>query len=140
MAGIIGEGVSLRGFYFPNSSFTWNLSGSITSADIGKAMTQDTTANATAKLAGDGDIILGLLSSYENRVQEGIVVGAIAHTFSERVVYTGTIPALGTQVVGGATPGSVKLSTVALTTGYGRKPCLVVEQDSTNGYVTILCV
>ena len=49
----IGNGVSLRGLYNQDKSFTWNISGTINRAtDLGKAMTQDITAANSAKLAG----------------------------------------------------------------------------------------
>lgn len=138
MAIPIGEGVSLRGFYSKNWALTWNLTGTTSSADIGKAMTQDTSAANTARLAGDNDSIIGILQSRENRIQEGVVVGTICMAFSEKLPYTGTIPAIGSQVVGAATLGTVKAATASLGTGLYRKPAIVVEQSAGDGTVVVL--
>lgn len=120
----IGSGVTLRGLWSEDFSYTWLLSGSMTAADVGKAMTIDTTANNTAKLAGSGDVIIGRLNSYENRIQEGIVVGAIQHKGNLVFGYTGTVPARGVSVVGSATPGKVVAAAALGITN------MVVEQDT----------
>lgn len=140
MPGIIGNGVSVRGIVFNQFDITFNISGTVVAADVGKAVTLDTAAANTMKLAGDGDTIYGILRSYENRVQEGIKVGTVSMKFSEKLSYTGTIPPIGTQVVGGTTPGYVKTVTVALGTGISRVPATVVEQDATNGTVTVMMI
>lgn len=140
MAIAIGEGVSLRGFYSKNWSLTWNLAAGIVAADIGKAMAQDASAANTAKLAAADESIIGVLMSRENRVQEGILVGSICHQFGAKLVYTGTIPAIGSQVVGSATPGTVKVATAALGTGLYRKPAIVVEQSVADTTVVVLFI
>lgn len=140
MAIAIGEGVSLRGFYSEDWSLTWNLAAGIVAADIGKAMTQDTTAANTAKLAGDNDSIIGVLVSRENRVQEGTLVGAISHQFGVSLTYTGGLPAIGAQVVGASVAGTVKAATAALGTGLYRKPAIVVEQNAAAGTVVVLFI
>lgn len=70
--------VSLRGLYV--EAFTWTFLGAstLTTADVGKAVTLDTTANNTVKLAGDGERILGLLEAVENRVQDGVITCTVA--------------------------------------------------------------
>lgn len=140
MAIAIGEGVSLRGFYSDYWSLTWNLAAGILSTDIGKPMTQDTTAANTAKLATDNDSIIGVLISRENRVQEGVLVGSICHQFGASLTYTGTIPAIGSQVVGASVAGTVKAATASLGTGLYRTPAIVVEQNSTAGTVVVLFI
>lgn len=140
MAGIIGNGVSLRGLYNQDKAFTWNITGTINRAtDLGKAMTQDITAASSAKLAGDNDPILGTLATYEDRVQEGIKVGTIYHDGGFSVPYVGAL-AIGDQVCGSATPGAVKKITVALPTGYGRKPATVVEIDAAANTCVLLFI
>lgn len=134
----IGNGVTLRGFYIEKTLLTWVLAAGITRADVGKAMAQDPTAPNQAKLAGDNDEIIGRLESVENRLQEGILVGTIAHQFGASLPYAGTVPAIGTQVVGSATPGSVKVASVALATGQSRKVMRVVEQNIADGTVVVL--
>lgn len=77
MAGRIGAGISLAGMYHEDWQYPFFVSGSVTQADVGKAVTLDTAAANTVKLAGDGDVILGRLEVFENRVQEGIKVGTV---------------------------------------------------------------
>ncbi len=140
MATQIGIGVTLRGFYSSTWALTWNLAAGIVAADVGKAMAQDATAANTAKLAADNESIIGVLMSFEDRVQEGIRVGTVCHQFGAKLTYTGTIPAIGAQVVGSATPGTIKAATASLGTGLYRKPALVVEQSAGDGTVVVLFI
>ncbi len=137
MAGIIGAGVTLRGFYSEDQTFTYNLAAGIVRADVGKAMSLDTSAANTAKLAVADESILGVLVSWENRVQEGVLVGSICESFSVKLPYAGTIPPIGTQVCGSATPGSVKTATAALATAQTRRPAIVVEQSASDTTVVV---
>lgn len=77
MAGRIGAGISLAGMYHEAWQYPFYISGSVTQDDVGKAVTLDTSAANTVKLAGDGDVILGRLEVYEDRVQEGIKVATV---------------------------------------------------------------
>lgn len=137
MSGVIGEGVSLRGTYFEDFHLVYNISGTVVAGDVGKAVTLDTTAANTAKLAGDGDVILGVLISYENRVQEGVKVGTVAEKFILTLPYTGTIPAIGVQVVGGTTAGSVKTVVAAQATGYTNTPAICIAQNEVASTITV---
>jgi len=108
----IGQGVTLKGYFMEAYQFTVLLSGSITAADVGKALTQDNTAANTFKLAGDGDPIHARLETYEDRVQEGIKVGAAAFHFANDLPIksglTSTfVVAVGSTLVG-AGNGEVK--------------------------------
>src|SRR5687768_1487975 len=137
MAGLIGAGVSLRGIVPDEFIVTWNVSGTIDkSADINKAVTIDSTAKNTVKLCSDDSIILGILQSYEDRTQEGIKVGAVAHKGFFKVPYVNgaaaLVPVVGHSVKGSATAGKVK--PVAAYDG----PNIVVEVDTTNGYVVLM--
>lgn len=112
MVNPIGNGVTLRGFQFEDANFTFLISGSPTSSDVGKAVSQDTSAANTVKLAADGDIIVGRLMAVENRVQEGIVVATVAMQFIDKLpIKSGlsgaAVPALGKFLVG-AGGGEVK--------------------------------
>lgn len=137
MSAIIGEGVSLRGLRDERYNYTWNITGACVAADVSKAVSQDLTAANSAKLAGAGDTILGALASYENRVQEGIVVGTVARKGVFVFTYDGPDPELGVGVVGGATPGVVKafLIVAAQTPIVGN---VVVDVDTVNKLVTVL--
>jgi hypothetical protein len=104
--------VGLEGFAFEDSQFTYNLAAGITSADKGKAMTLDTSAANTMKLAGDGDTVVGRLLTVENRINEGTLVGTVSLRFSARFTKEGTV-AVGDKVLGSVTPGTVKAAGAA---------------------------
>jgi len=74
----IGVGISLRGIEHDDFHYPFNLASGITTADIGKAVSLDTTAANTVKLAGAGEKIVGKLVTVENRVTEGVLVGTVA--------------------------------------------------------------
>lgn len=95
--------VTLAGFHFEDWSLTFNLDSAITAADIGKAVSKNGTTANSVKLAADGDVIIGRLATYENRVTEGIKVGAVELKFAN------TLPIVsggGSVVVGGSVQGA----------------------------------
>lgn len=111
--------VTLKGFHQEYFHLTMNLSGldaETNSANVvGKAVTVDATRPNTAKLAGDGDTIIGRVASFENRKNEGTVVGAIEFRFSHVLpVASAAYAALkvGDTVVG-AGGGEVKAAATA---------------------------
>ena len=111
----IGKGVTLAGIRQDAFNYTMNISGTAgVNPGIGCPMALDVAANNTAKVAGDGDTIIGALMSYENRVQEGITVGAVSFKGVQTWGYTGTAPAKTVGVVGSATPGKVKAAGAAV--------------------------
>ena len=122
----IGSGVSHRGLPVPDFEITWNLASAIVAADVGKAVSVDTSAARTIKLAADNDVIIGYLESVENRVQEGIKVGTIGHKGGTLLTYSGTAPTVGGQVQG-AGAGVVK----TLTGSNARFPHVVSAVDTT---------
>ena len=131
MANQIGNGVSLRGFYNDAWQFTMLISGAVNKATyIVKVVSQDTTAANTAKLALDGERIIGTLDSYEDRVQEGIKVGTVGMKNSLSIPVTGAI-AIGDSVVGSATPGVAKKAAAANNT-------IVVEVGAGSAVVMFL--
>lgn len=129
----IGAGVSLRGIPVEAFDFTWNLNSAVVAADVGKPMSVDTAAANTAKIAADGDAVMGSLASYENRVQEGIKVGTISHKTGVKYTYTGTAPTVGGQIQG-AGSGNVK----TLTGSNARFPHIVVSVNTTDTTVEVL--
>lgn len=132
MPQMIGKGVTLQGLRSEDFVYTYYISGTAgVNPGIGIPVVQDVAANATAKVGADGDTILGELRSYENRVQEGIVVGAVAHKGNFTWTYTGAAPTRGASVVCSATPGVVKAN-VAIP---GNR---VVEVDTTALTVTVM--
>lgn len=113
----IGGGVTLRGINDPKYNHVWNFSGVVNrAADLGKAVSQDITADATAKLAADGDAIIGALFSYEDRLSEGIKVATISRKGYFMFTYSGANPTRGHGVVG-AGAGLVKGTTAAAEPG-----------------------
>ena len=104
--------VSLRGFHQENFHLTMALSGLANETDsrnvVGKAVALDPATPNTAKLAGDGDVIIGRLASFENRKIEGIVVAAVEFRFANTLpIKAGEVVAVGATVVG-AGAGEVK--------------------------------
>lgn len=113
MSAIIGSGgIRHNGIHIEESAFPWYLNDSVVQADLGKAMSLDTSANCTATLSIDGEPILGPLLTFEDRVQEGTKVGTIEHQGGFKFYYTGAM-AVGDSVVGSATAGSVKAAAAA---------------------------
>lgn len=108
MPGLIGRGVTLSGFAPEPFVVTWNVTGTVTQANVGELVQQDTTVANSVKLLADGGVPIGALSSYEDRSQsEGTKVGAVAHRGGFTIGFTGTLN-IGDSVVGSATPGLVK--------------------------------
>lgn len=126
MAGLIGAGISLRGIYDDKYGFPFNVTGTLDKTAEGKVVTQDITAPNSVKLVGDNDPILGVLQTYENRVQEGVKIGTVMLKGAFAVPYVGTL-AVGDFVCGSATAGAVKKATAALGTGVSVTPARVME-------------
>jgi len=105
--------VTLRGFHWEYSSLTFNLAAGITAADAGKAVSLNGVVPNSVKLAADGDKIVGYLSTVENRVVEGILVGAVELQFANILpilpAAVATL-AVGNSVVG-AGGGQIKAAT-----------------------------
>ncbi|WCD44149.1 hypothetical protein Lumi_010 [Xylophilus phage Lumi] len=108
MAAIIGQGVTLDGIYDTKYDHTFLLAAGITVADRGKAVAQDPSAPLQCKLAGDGDVVIGRLMSVEDRISEGVLVGAVNRKGYARFKYTGAAPVVGNSYRGSATAGSIK--------------------------------
>lgn len=109
---VIGAGVSLRGLHQENFNYTFNLATGIVVGDVGKAVSLDSTAANTVKLAGDGDTIIGYLETVENRVVEGVLVGTVAtkgvYKLPVKTGLTGSeVVAVGSTAVG-AGAGEIK--------------------------------
>ena len=103
--------VTLEGVSYPDFNISVNLASGITTDDLGKAVSWDSSAANTVKLAADGDLILGQLVIVEGRAQEGTLVGTVATkggmTFPKSASTTITI---GQELVG-AGSGLVKGAT-----------------------------
>lgn len=124
---VIGAGVSLRGLTHEDFHYTYNVKSTITIADVGKPVTLDSAAARTVKLAGDNDVIIGILASFEDRVGEGTKVGAVAHKGGFKVTgVSGHSIAVGDTVIGSATDGEVK---AAVSADYTQNYVVAVDGD-----------
>lgn len=84
-------GVVLSGFPRGTETFTYHLSGNFANeaavaGSAGKAVSLDTGAAGTVKLAGDGDLIFGRIYVAEDRVAiGGGRVASVTRTFKEKL-------------------------------------------------------
>lgn len=153
MAGKIGKN-SLRGIAHEDFHYSFLVSGGVAVDinDVGKAVTIDTAAANTVKLATDGASILGYLASYEDRKQEGTVNGAVAlfggHRFAVDPNATASspdeTPAVGDFIVGAVSnagkAGFVrKASTLEMSDGAIRK-WLVVEVEGSGATLKVVAI
>lgn len=122
--------VVLEGFPFGNFTFTYALSGvtasdEATAAAAGKAVSLDTAASGTVKLAGDGDVIFGRVFQAENRAVSGMVVASVARKFKERLpAASGHGIVVGNRIVG-AGSGLVKKDTANSGAGSPTNPIVI---------------
>jgi hypothetical protein len=122
--------VVAHSFSFPEDTFTMNVSGAVTRADVGKAVSIDPAADNTVRLALNNDPIYGRLESFETGGLDRLTVGAVSTRFQAPLPTDGTAIGRGATVVGGATPGCVKAAAtpdiadntvlVAATAGAGK--------------------
>lgn len=119
--------VSLRGLYV--EAFQWTFLGTaLTAADVGKAVTLDTSAANTVKLAGDGDKILGILEVVEVRTQDSVITCTVAlyggYKFLVNPNATASspdeTPAVGDFLEGGTATGPLKGYVQKLQSGTSR--------------------
>jgi hypothetical protein len=114
MSSVIGAGVSLKNIYVEDFNFTFNLKTGIVAADVGKAVSLDTTAANTVKLAEAGELIIGRLETVEDRKSEGLLVGTVAMKGSFKLpLKSGATVVVGDVVVGSSTAGAVQAQDVA---------------------------
>jgi hypothetical protein len=109
----IGSGISHRGIVQEEFNFPFNLATTIVAADVGKAVSIDTTAARTVKLAADGDVIQGWLTSYEDRTIEGGKVGTVSMKGGTDFLRASGAPAVTVgAVICGAGAGEVRAALV----------------------------
>lgn len=127
MAAMNVNGIVLEAFSFEDFTFTRFISGTVDASCVGKAVTIDNTADATVKLAGDGDPVYGRIFQYEDRSQEGVKVVSVERKFIKRLPKSNAAITRGDHVVG-AGNGAVKTGTPTAGDG-GRNYALVVGSD-----------
>ena len=104
-------GVRQADMPFDDANITHYVTGTVVAADVGKAVTFDTTTPTAVKLCGAGDEVVGRLETLEIRTIEGITVGNIGRAFIGWLAWDPADIAnaqIGKTVIGGATPGTVK--------------------------------
>lgn len=108
---------ALRAFRFDDFQITYLISGTVTAADIDKAVSLDTTVAGTVKLAADGDQIMGRLDTYSDRTQEKVKTAGVSRKFIGRLPIKAGLTGANVVVIGstvvGAGAGEVKARTVA---------------------------
>lgn len=133
MASQIGS-VSMNGLFHEDAMYGVYISGTVTQADIGKALTIDTTAANTFKLAGDDAVIHGRLESFEDRTVEGVKVGTMAAAGVMKFPVNPNAsasapdetPVVGDHICGGTATGGL-LGYVQNIASGGQQKWLVVE-------------
>ena len=124
------QGVTLKGTV-PANDPTFVLNSDITASDVGKVVTQDTSAANKVKLAGAGDPIFGRLETYEDRVVEGVKVGAVKIIGGmELPIADGYTPAVGDTVIGAAGGLVTKVGT-------GESSDLVVWEKTSSSVIVV---
>ena len=117
------------------SNRTVRLAAGITRASEGKAVTQDTSAPNTYKLAGDGDPIFGRLEIVEDRANEGQLVGNVKLLLMgvKLPIKAASGVAVGSFVIG-AGAGEIKPQVADATT---IRPSNLYVVSIADGYATI---
>lgn len=97
--------ISDKGRYNEDFQDTFYVPNTVTSADVGKAVSLNGTTAHGVKLAADGDFIVGRLEVYEDRVQEGADLATVSRKgialFPIKSGLTGVnVVAIGDTVVG----------------------------------------
>ena len=96
--------VVLDGFTQHDFAFTMYLAAGhgLTDDELyGRAVSLDTSADATVKVAADGEAVYGRIFQVEDRSQEGVVTVSVETRFRKRVKKaSATVVARGDSVVG----------------------------------------
>lgn len=110
---VIGQGISHAGLTQEKFHYAFYVAAGITTSDVGKAVSIDTSADHTVKLAADGDHIIGRLEVVEIRSVEGVNVGTVATRGGLKLpIKTGETFTAGDTAVG-AGGGEVKVAAAA---------------------------
>ena len=94
-------GVTIVGIGHNIINPTFNLSSAVTEAMVGQPVSYDGTNTMQVKPSGDGDVIFGVLQSFESDPQTGLKRGAVALAGGFRFTYkTADAVAVGDSIVG----------------------------------------
>ncbi len=96
-----------REYHFEDSEFTFPCASTMTTADVGKAVTIDTGVTPapgvppSVKLCADNDEIFGRVEQVEVRAQEGQYFATVSLRFIGNLpMKSGETPAPGSQLIG----------------------------------------
>ena len=120
MAGIFG--ITNKGRYLEDFQETFYLASGITAADVGKAVSIDTSAAHTVKLAAANDQVVGRLEVVEDRKQEGILVGTISLKGFARFPIAGSLTGVNVVAVGDSIEGAGNGEIRAANDGSAKTP------------------
>lgn len=121
------------GFPIDPTIFTYLLASGIAAPDVGKAVSLDTAAANSVKLAADAEQIFGRLETYEDRDSLSIKTGAVSRLFKEKLpAASGHGIVVGDSVVGAGAGLVRKAAAGAESTG---NRTIVVETGDT--YVVV---
>ena len=110
--------LSLRNIHVEEFALPMYLNAATVAADIGKGVTQDTSAAMTVRLAEDGEEIFGFLDTFEDRGD--FKLGAVQQKGGFGMTYEGAVPNIGDGMVGSTTPGVLRTTGAAATAGQPR--------------------
>lgn len=151
MTDIFHTQVALHGYDFQDSQLTFNLNASMVAANVGAPVALDAATPNTVKLAGDGDEIIGVLMTFEDRTIEGQKVGTVELRFAKKLkIKTGETVVVGNRLVGAgggevkafalptvsATPTGAQVTAAANAAAVAARSPLVVAVA--NGFATAL--
>ena len=140
MSATITAGVNNTNIPIEAWQLTMNLASAITEADVGKAVSLDTSAPDTVKLATANEAIFGRLETFAHRTTEGFKTGTVSIQGVLLFPCVTSTPALGANVVGGATAGLVQTAGAPadLTAASVVRRAVVIRRYDTLKTVTVL--
>lgn len=127
-------GVTIVGIGHNVINPTFNLASGLAESDVGQPVAVDTSATMQVKKPADGDIVFGILQSYESDPQTGLKRGAVSLTGGFRLTYkTSDAVAVGDSVVS-AGANEVKKTTTPNRTMVFAKDTVARTVDVLIGY------
>lgn len=127
-----GFGVTTTGIIVQESRLTFNGAAEIQKKHVGCAVTIDTSAPNTVKLAGDGDVVLGQLEIVEIETT-GEVIATVAILGGYRLACAENAVFTAGDTVVGAGEGLVKSGGASTDLRF-----IVTETDTSEGFVGVI--
>ena len=131
---LVSGGVTIVGIGHNIINPTFNLASGLAESDVGTPVSYDGTNTMQVKKAVDGDVIFGILQSYESDPQTSLKRGAVSLTGGFRLTYkTSDTVAVGDSVVS-AGAGEVKTTATPNRTKVVAKDTVARTVDVLIGY------